>query len=443
MSKADAICWNVRDGAAERDWMRAHSALTRLARERAAADAEEGRWLLLAWRSGAHVHLGYGSFSEYIERLLGYAPRATREKLRVAEALESLPLSARALAQGTLSWCAMRELTRVATTDTEGAWLDAANGKTTRALERLVAGKRPGELPPRPGETLTPSRHVLRFDVAADTFATFRDAMHNLRRASGGNLDDDALLLAMARRVLGAPEDDGRSSHRISYELCPACGHGAQVAGGQRIPVDKEILAMAACDGECIGACPPKPANENNAPLTNEAAPLTSEAEHTPVVQAARAPHVGRARQAVPPALRRAVLLRDRHACSVPGCTNTHYVDVHHIRPRSEGGNNTRENLITLCSAHHRATHRGDLIIDGQAGELCFRHADGTLYGRPLAAASADTHSKVFSALRQLGFREREVHAVLAELRADPALQNAAVEHVLREALRRIRPNTR
>jgi len=47
------------------DWLRAHEALSRLARERAAADAEEGRWLLAARRSAAHVHLGFGSFGEY------------------------------------------------------------------------------------------------------------------------------------------------------------------------------------------------------------------------------------------------------------------------------------------------------------------------------------------------------------------------------------------
>ena len=42
----------------------------------------------------------------------------------------------------------------------------------------------------------------------------------------------------------------------------------------------------------------------------------------------------------------------------------TRFVDVHHLRPRSEGGKNTLENLITLCTAHHRATHRGELIIE-------------------------------------------------------------------------------
>jgi len=47
--------------------------------------------LLAALRSAAHAHLGYGSFSEYVERLFGYKPPSTQEKLRVAEALEELP----------------------------------------------------------------------------------------------------------------------------------------------------------------------------------------------------------------------------------------------------------------------------------------------------------------------------------------------------------------
>jgi hypothetical protein len=105
------------------DWKQAHAALSRLARERAALDAEEGRWLLRALRSAAHVHLGFGSFAEYIDRLFGYRPRTTQEKLRVAEALETLPHLGRALETGALSWSAARELTRVAVPETEPAWL--------------------------------------------------------------------------------------------------------------------------------------------------------------------------------------------------------------------------------------------------------------------------------------------------------------------------------
>src|SRR5882672_12191618 len=88
----------------QRDWRRAHEGLTRLAGCRARLDWEEGRALLDALRSGAHLHLGFGSFGEYIERILGYRRRSTEEKVRVAGALESLPLLGQVLRDGTMSW---------------------------------------------------------------------------------------------------------------------------------------------------------------------------------------------------------------------------------------------------------------------------------------------------------------------------------------------------
>src|ERR1043165_4205299 len=156
------------------EWVRAHEALSRLARARTAADAEEGRWLLAALRSAAHVHLGFGTFGEYVERLFGYKPRSTQEKLRVAEALEELPAIARALETGELNWSAARELTRVAVAETEGEWLEVARGKTVHQLEALVVGKSPGD---KPGSTTQPDarRHVLRFEVAPETLALFRE----------------------------------------------------------------------------------------------------------------------------------------------------------------------------------------------------------------------------------------------------------------------------
>jgi hypothetical protein len=62
---------------------------------------------------------------------------ATQEKLRVAEALESLPEKARELQTARISFSAVRELTRVAVPATERAWLDAARGRTIREVERL------------------------------------------------------------------------------------------------------------------------------------------------------------------------------------------------------------------------------------------------------------------------------------------------------------------
>jgi hypothetical protein len=102
----------------------------------------------------------------------------------------------------------------VALPETEAAWLDATRGKTLRELETLVASKAPGGTPDAPA-TGRPRPRVLRFEVAADTFATFREAKHRLQRSAGGGLDDDAVLLAMARLVLGVPCDEGAVATRF------------------------------------------------------------------------------------------------------------------------------------------------------------------------------------------------------------------------------------
>ena len=61
---------------------------------------------------------------------------------------------------------------------------------------------------------------MLRFEVSADTYATFREAVTLLRREAGASLDDDATLLALARHVLGGPRDDGRASYQVVLRVC-------------------------------------------------------------------------------------------------------------------------------------------------------------------------------------------------------------------------------
>jgi hypothetical protein len=63
------------------------------------------------------------------------------------------------------------------------------------------------------------------------------------------------------------------------------------------------------------------------------------------------------ATKTMPARVRHAVNLRDQGKCQVEGCTNERYVDLHHIIHRARGGKHTEDNLITLCSAHHRMQH--------------------------------------------------------------------------------------
>jgi 5-methylcytosine-specific restriction endonuclease McrA len=53
--------------------------------------------------------------------------------------------------------------------------------------------------------------------------------------------------------------------------------------------------------------------------------------------------------------LTRGVLARDGWRCQ--DCGRSQNLQVHHIRPRSRLGDDTEENLITLCAKCHGARH--------------------------------------------------------------------------------------
>jgi RuvA, C-terminal domain/HNH endonuclease len=434
------------------DWRRAHEDLSRLARCRARLDWEEGRSLLDALRSGAHLHLGFGSFGEYVERLLGYKRRSTDERLRVAEALENLPELGQALREGSMTWSVVRELSRVATPENEHAWLDVARGRTVRQIEELVAGHRPGD---RPEDAYDSSlrRHVLRFEVSADTFATFREAMAKLRRDTGSRLDDDAALLLLARQTLGGPTEPGRANYQLALTVCEECGRGWQQGRGEMVEVGSEVVEMASCDAQHLGPIdrqpgPPDHSNpcedagtsDAHACLERKTVRVVTAGERKSVAHvSARA---SRARQDVPPAIRRLVMRRDGGRCVVPGCFQGVFVDIHHVVPRSEGGDHDPDGLAVLCCAHHRALHRGQLIIEGRISNgLVFRHADGTSYGHVVHPRAAAIHEETFRALRSLGFRESESRRALESVRASAHVGDPSIQGILRQALARLASN--
>src|SRR5688572_12426351 len=308
-------------------WVHAHEAVLGVARERAGVERREGVCLLRALRENVHRHLGYGAFAEYTDRHLGYGHRTTEDKLRTAAALEHLPELAQAQRDGRLSASAVRELARVATPGTESAWIEAAAGLRVREVERLVSGRLPGDLPteaPRPEVV----KHVLRFEVSAETLAAFRDALRHVAERTGQRLDDDAALRLIARDVLDAPapsireagEGDaagldertraaGSARYQISVIECPRCKRGFMPAGADLLEIDPASLAAAHCDAQRVGE------NDNGAE-----APATAQADETHAGAEAPVTHNTRS---IPRAVRRHVLERDHHTCRIPGCRNS------------------------------------------------------------------------------------------------------------------------
>jgi hypothetical protein len=84
-----------------------------------------------------------------------------------------------------------------------------------------------------------------------------------------------------------------------------------------------------------------------------------------------------RVTSAIPARTRRLVWARDRGRCRVPGCRATRNLDIHHIIPRSEGGDHDPSRLLVLCSGHHKLHHAGVLVIRGRAQDNLVFVRDG------------------------------------------------------------------
>ncbi|MBA3457076.1 MAG: HNH endonuclease [Deltaproteobacteria bacterium] len=410
------------------DWHQVHDRLRVNGRQRAALDANEAYLLREAERLQIWKPLGMVSILDYMERVLGYGPRTAQDRLRVARALAHLPVLTESLGEANgLTFSAVRELVRVATPDTEAAWVEAATGKNQRELEDLVAGHAPGDHPQDPTDPDIRS-HMVSYKLSPATFALLRQATLALDEEHGRHLDDDQLVAALCSAALeaGTPaEHTGRAKFQIALAVCGRCDQGWQEAAGVQVAVDAATVERARCDAQHVGS-------------------LDGERPE-------------RAYQDIPPAVVRFVWRRDHGRCQTPGCRSARGLEIHHILARARGGTHEPSNLTLRCSSCHTAHHAGTLTISGTAPghlETRRRHDHAVPVGpvtsvsAPVGATKLGTHggtTKLDVAVVRVQARDALVglgwKRGIARIAVDEACAHVGadreVEVVIREALRR------
>ena len=322
---------------------RVHRTLKRIVKARGSLDAQEAAALRDARRLGVWRQYGYASMVQYVEKEMGYSARVAVERLRVANAIDELPVIAAKLDQGELSMSAAEELTRVVTPETEGDWVAACIDKNVREVEAMVSEHHKGDRPTDPPD---PSLRTygLGFRVPAETYAAWRQVKQMVEKELGQRVDEKTLLANLIRTKIDQTSTERtKAPAQISVTTCSECKRGWQDGGGVTVEMSAAALARAECDAERIGRVD--------------------------------APTPQRATQDIPPATRRLVLARDHHRCTLPGCNSHKNLDIHHLRPRALGGSNEPANLITLCESHHIAHHDGYLLITGAYPHLDIRPA--------------------------------------------------------------------
>ena len=335
---------------------------------------------------------GAMSCAQWLSWACGIDAHTAREKVRVARALEELPLLSASLSRGELGYSKARALTRVATSDNEAYLLEIGLHGTAAHVEKFARLYRQAT---RANETER------------------ADARQRERGLTFWHEDDGTVVLhgrfppEMAARILGAleaamdahaaeqPAADWSQEHsagsppdvprgtpspkppvtaRRADALAWMADRAFEPGDAPALSPDRHEIVVhvdaAVLAGGGAGRCE----IEGHAALAGETARrLCCDAGIVTTIDgpAGEPLAVGRRTRSIPPAMRRALVVRDG-GCRFPGCASTHRLHGHHVRHWAKGGDTSLDNLILLCPFHHRLVHEGGFDVQRQ-GDGAFR----------------------------------------------------------------------
>jgi hypothetical protein len=303
---------------------------------------------------------------------------AAREKVRTAQALRDLPGISLAFREGRLSYSKVRALTRVAASHCEDALLRYALDATAPQVEercRQIRNVQPDsvqgarrvwearslsawrnsargtvclrvELPLELGELVMKAlEKAVQQDPVGDLIAEGSRTSFQAQQA-------DALVAIVRAYLEGGSAEAAAASASTAdrYQVVVHVDEAALHGGAGRADAPLETVKRLACDSSLVV--------------------VTEDERSTPL-------DVSRKQRTVSTSLRRALWARDRH-CTFPGCHRTRFVEAHHVHHWVDGGETSVENLVLLCSHHHRLLHEGGYRIRRDyRGEYYFVRADG------------------------------------------------------------------
>jgi hypothetical protein len=378
------------DALIEEDFEELHRAVELLEAERLRRLAEIDRRRLYA-RDG---HL---SAAAWLAATYKVAWGTAREQVRMARSLEEMPVARDALARGDLSMSGLRVLVTAREADhdafrrSEEQLVEAARIHSANDLQRVAAYWRQAVEREHAIEGEEKLREQRRLHASVSLLGMVRvdgtldpETGETLLTALGAMMDADAR---------NGSEDDRTPAQRRADALGEVCrqwldgSHRPTVAGERphvTVTVGADVLRGGAGSVSAEGAAPQaKSELDHVGPVSRETVRrLACDASVMRVVMNGRSEplDVGRRTAVVPPAMRRAVIVRDRH-CRFPGCDRPHtWCDAHHVKHWADGGATAVNNLVLLCRRHHRKVHeRGGFRLEMSDGLATFRRPDGSV----------------------------------------------------------------
>jgi hypothetical protein len=350
-------------------------------------EAERLRRLAEIDRRGLFERDGHLSAASWLASGFKVAWGGAREQVRVARALDRMARARCAFEAGEVSMSGVRVLATAheaepeAFARAEAELVGAARIHSVGDLQRVVA--------------------LWRQTVEHERVLGGEDELRRRRRLHAsvtlmgsvrvdGDLDPETgeSLLSALRAVLdaearsGSTDDERTPAQRRADALGEICrqwlddSDRPSVAGERphlTLTVAAEALTAGAGTGELDHVGPVRSAVVRQ---------LACDASVMRVVMNGRSEplDVGRRTPVVSAAIRRAVIVRDRH-CRFPGCDRPQaWCDAHHVVHWADGGRTALQNLVLLCRRHHGMVHRsGGFGLELVEGRPVFRRPDGSI----------------------------------------------------------------
>ena len=355
------------------------------------------------WSGGGTVR----SCAHWLNWQCGIAMGAAREKVRVASCLKDLPLIDTSFARGEISYSKVRAMTRVATPENEDFLLTIARYGTASHVEQVVSKYKRvqhttddspereqeaarkllyypdddgmwvihAKLPAEAGALVVKAIEAVVTPLQEAKQAEAREQREQPEGVSAEIFSDNLLeqtradaLVHITEHFLASCGDKRQWQGLKGSERCQVMLHVD--INTLRQPSERVDTGHSHCHLDDKHGVSPATARR----LACDASLVTVlEDEQGKVL------NIGRRSRTVPPAISRALQLRDK-TCRFPGCESRH-VDAHHIKHWADGGETSLANLITLCRFHHRQLHQGCFTIAvaraGAESEWVFSTAAG------------------------------------------------------------------
>jgi hypothetical protein len=321
-------------------------------------------------RRGTWEGDGARDMSHWVSMRYGVSAWKAARWVAAGHALAGLPQIADALATGRLCLDKVVELTRFATPEAEASLIRWANAVSCGAIRRKADLERKRER----AETFEAeharslrwwfeddgTRFGLEAELPADQGVLVAKALSRLADSVPPMPGEEgpegvdarrayALVTLCSARIATDPDPDRATVVvHTSLETLAGAERNAEIENGPVIAPD--TARRLACDGriQIVAETP-----DGNALRLGRLARVPS------------APMIRQLRH------------RDRE-CRFPGCGKRRFTNAHHVRWWSRGGRTDLDNLVLLCSFHHRLVHEGGWSLTlGARSEVEWFRPDG------------------------------------------------------------------